>query len=70
MAKLNSKMRNALSKKSFTLPGKRAFPINDENHARAALSMAHNATPDEQSTIKSKVAAKFPSIKVVRKRNG
>jgi hypothetical protein len=62
MGKLNSKMRNALSSKAFALPGKRAFPINDESHGRAALSMAHNATPAEQETIKAKVAAKFPGI--------
>jgi hypothetical protein len=59
--KLNAKMRNALPKKEFALPGGR-FPIPDESHGRAALSMAHNASPAEQQTIKSKVASKFPDI--------
>jgi hypothetical protein len=61
--KLNSKMRNALKPSQFALPGKKAFPIPDETHGRAALSMAHNASPSEQSTIKQKVAEKFPQIK-------
>jgi hypothetical protein len=62
MAKLNAAMRRALKPGQFALPGGR-FPINDENHGRAALSMAHNASPAEQSTIKRKVAEKFPDIK-------
>lgn len=65
--KLNAKMRSALKPKQFALPGGR-FPINDESHGRAALSMAHNASPDEQSTIKAKVASKFPDIKQAGKR--
>jgi hypothetical protein len=62
MGKLNSKMRNALSSKSFALPGGR-YPIEDASHARNALARASgNATPAEQETIKAKVAAKFPGI--------
>lgn len=64
MAKLSSAMRRSLKPSQFALPEKKAFPINDESHGRAALSMAHNASPSEQSTIKDKVAAKFPDIKV------
>jgi hypothetical protein len=66
MAKLNSAMRRALKPSQFALPGKKAFPINDENHGRAALSMAHNASPSEQATIREKVASKFPGIKQTR----
>jgi hypothetical protein len=62
MAKLHAAARRALKPSQFALPGGR-FPINDENHGRAALSMAHNASPSEQATIKKKVAAKFPGIK-------
>jgi len=64
MAKLTSKMRNALRPSQFALPEKDGYPINDESHARNALSRASaNATPSEQATIKSKVAEKFPGIK-------
>ncbi len=59
--KLTPNARKAISNKNFALGG-RKFPIEDKNHARAALSMAHNASPEEQDTIKEKVADKFPSI--------
>ena len=62
MAKLNAAMRRSLKPNQFALPSGR-FPIPDENHGRAALSMAHNASPSDQATIKKKVAAKFPDIK-------
>ena len=62
MAKLNAAKRNALATGSFALPGRR-YPINDQNHARAALSRASaTATPAEQATIRRKVHAKYPSI--------
>lgn len=65
MAKLSASMRKAFKPSQFALPGGR-YPINDENHGRAALSMAHNASPEEQATIKRKVAEKFPQIKQSR----
>lgn len=64
MAKLSSAMRRSLKPSQFALPEKKDFPINDESHGRAALSMAHNASPSEQSTIKDKVHEKFPEIKM------
>ena len=65
MAKLNAAKRNKLKAGSFALPGKRAYPIPDASHARNALSRAaHNASPAEQATIKRKVKARFPAIKV------
>jgi hypothetical protein len=60
-------MRNALKPSTFALPDKRAYPLPDASHARNALARAsQNATPAEQATIKSKVAAKFPGIKQER----
>ena len=59
--KLTAAARKKIPSKDFALPGGR-FPINDVNHGRAALSMAHNASPAEQETIKRKVHAKFPGI--------
>lgn len=80
MAILSSKKRQSLPKSSFALPGKGegksgkgsgAYPINDEVHARAALSRAaQHASPAEQATIKRKVAAKFPGIAVSGKKGG
>ncbi len=64
MAKLTTKARKKLPKKTFALPG-RKYPLNDKAHARAALSRASaNASPAQQATIKRKVKAKYPSIAV------
>lgn len=60
--KLSSKQRNRLPDSAFALPGRR-YPINDINHARAALSMvAKHGTPEEQETVRRKVHARYPEI--------
>lgn len=61
MSRLTTERRKELPEQEFALPGGR-YPINDANHGRAALSMAHYASPSEQATIKRKVHAKFPGI--------
>jgi hypothetical protein len=72
MAKMTAKKRKSLPKSSFALPGKRAYPIPDKNHARAALSMvAKNGTHAEKKTVRTKVAKRFPSIgKTSRRKKG
>lgn len=59
MAKLHAAQRNALPSSSFAGPN-RSFPIEDENHARAALSMAHYAS--DPSAIRAAVHRKYPDI--------
>jgi hypothetical protein len=61
MTKLTTERRKELPSQEFALPGGR-YPIPEENHGRAALSMAHYASPAEQAIIKRKVHAKFPDI--------
>jgi hypothetical protein len=61
MTKLTTERRSELPENDFALKNGR-YPINDPNHARAALSMAHYATPAEQAQIKRKVHARFPGI--------
>lgn len=61
MTKLTTGRRKELPGGEFALPGRR-YPIPDENHGRAALSMAHYASPSEQRTIRAKVHRKFPGI--------
>jgi hypothetical protein len=39
MAKLTTKMRNALPASEFAGPG-RSFPVNDKNHAKFAKAIA------------------------------
>jgi len=62
VSKLNTQRRDEIPGGEFALPGRR-YPIHDESHARAALSMAHYATPAEQAEIRAKVHAKYPDIK-------
>jgi hypothetical protein len=61
VTRLTTERRKELPSQEFALPGGR-YPIPDASHGRAALSMAHYASPAEQATIKRKVHAKFPGI--------
>lgn len=61
MSKLTTERREEIPGGDFALPGRR-YPIHDENHARAALTMAHYASPAEQEIIKRKVHARYPDI--------
>lgn len=61
-ARLDAKERHALPDSDFALPEKREYPIQDENHARAALSMLHNASPKDQKRIKAAVHRRYPDI--------
>lgn len=63
MAKLTAKKRKALPKSSFAIPGKRAYPIEDESHARNALSrVSQFGTPSEKAQVRAKVAKKYPKM--------
>lgn len=61
MAVLKAAARNALPSGSFAGPG-RSYPIEDENHAHAALSMLHNASPAVQARIRAAIKKKYPNI--------
>lgn len=63
MAKLTTAARKALPKSDFALPGRRAYPLPDSNHAKNALArVSQHGTPAEKATVRAKVHAKFPSI--------
>lgn len=63
MANLTAKARGKLSKTQFAVPGKRAYPIPDAAHAKAALSLVEvNGTAAEQAQVKAAVKKKFPRI--------
>ena len=58
MAKLTAKRRKGLRTSTFAVPGRRAFPIPDKSHARAALRMigyAHGS--GEKANIRRKAHA-------------
>lgn len=61
MARLTAAQRDALPASAFAGPD-RSFPINDENHARAALSMvgrAHGLSAKQRLKIKSRARSKL-----------
>jgi hypothetical protein len=63
MAKLKASARNKLPGKDFAGP-KRSYPIEDEAHARDALSrVSANGSSKEKAEVRRKVENKFPGIK-------
>jgi len=60
MAKLTSNARKKLPAKDFAGPG-RSFPIEDKNHARAALSMVGRSSisPAAKAKVRAKARAKL-----------
>ena len=70
MAKLTNNQRKAIPAKDFALPstrseggGKGGYPIPNKSHAQNALArVAQFGTPEQKTTVKAKVAAKFPGM--------
>lgn len=63
MAKLTSKRRSKLSRGSFALPSKRAYPIEDRRHAANALSrVSQHGTSAEKARVRRAVCARYPSL--------
>jgi len=64
MATLSAAARKRLPTSAFAVPGTRSYPIHDENHARAALSMvAKYGSPSEKAAVKAAVSKRYPGIK-------
>lgn len=64
MAKLTGRQRKKLPKSSFAIKSKRAYPIHDKAHARAALArVKQHGTKAQQKAVRSAVTKKFPSLK-------
>lgn len=56
--------RKKMSSKSFALPSKRKYRIDDKAHARNALArVAQHGTPAEKKQVRAKVTRKYPSLK-------
>jgi len=69
--RLTAGERDAMPSSEFALPGKGSgssgkgsgsYPIGDAKHARLALAMDHNASPEERKTIERKVHERYPGI--------
>jgi hypothetical protein len=55
MAKLTAKKRRGLRSTQFAVPSRRAFPIHDKAHARAALRLiGHARSEAERRAIHAK----------------
>lgn len=64
MAKLTAEARKKIPAKDFAL-GKGRYPIEDKNHAKAALSrISEFGIPSEKATVRRKVKSKYPSIQL------
>jgi hypothetical protein len=64
MAKLSDKDRKKLKDSDFAEPGERKYPIEDETHARNALSrVAQNGSAEEQKEVRERVEKRYPDLK-------
>ena len=65
MARLTAWKRNRLPSSSFALPGRRAYPIYDEAHARDALArVSEYGTEDEKAQVRAAVRQRYPDMEV------
>jgi len=65
MAELTEEERAKLPYSAFADPEKRAYPIHDEEHARAALArVKQHGTKDEQKKVARKVHERYPNIQL------
>lgn len=63
MATLSSKARKSLPSSDFAIPSKRAYPIEDQAHARDALGrVAQDGTPAEKAEVDAAVHRRYPEI--------
>ena len=62
MSKLTAAQRRNLPRSAFVFPKARAYPIHDEAHARAALSLAARAGGHELQAVKAAVRKRYPKI--------
>ena len=70
MAKLKAKQRRKLPAKAFAYPGKRAYPIHDKAHARAALSRAaQKKTSGSYAKVAAAVNKRYPGMAKGKKTN-
>ena len=67
MAELKAKTRNKLPAKDFAEPDKRAYPIEDEAHARNAKARANQAVKAGRMSKAEEVKIDKKADKVLKK---
>jgi hypothetical protein len=64
MSKLTSGERDALPSSAFAVPTKRAYPIQNASHARAALSrVSEHGNAALRKRVRDLVSNRYPGIK-------
>lgn len=63
-AKLSSKDRKKLSDKDFGIPQTRSYPINDEEHVRAAIRMFNHCPKEYEATLAKNIIKKLKSFNI------
>lgn len=68
LAKLTAKRRKKLPPSQFAVPGKKAYPVHDAAHAKAALArVAQFGTAAEKAAVVKAVRRKYPNMKIAGK---
>jgi phage terminase Nu1 subunit (DNA packaging protein) len=62
MSRLTAAQRKALPARDFALPKTRQYPIQDQEHARYALSDMGHETAKVQQQIKERVNKRYPDL--------
>ena len=62
--KLHSKDRNDLSDKEFGIPSKRKFPLNDEEHVRAAIRMFNHVSKEDEKQLADNIIKKLKRFNI------
>lgn len=57
--KLPSKERNELKKNQFGIPDKRKYPLNDEEHVRAAIRMFNHVSKEDEEALAKNIIKKL-----------
>lgn len=62
LAKLSKAERDRLPDSAFVFPKKRAFPIHDRPHAKAAMRLAGRKGPKIQAAVRAAVKRRYPGL--------
>jgi len=62
MPPLTATQRAALPASDFALPATREYPIENRDHAEAALRDLHNASPADQKRIRAAIRQRYPEL--------
>lgn len=62
--KLDSATRNNIESKDFGIPTKRKYPLNDEEHVRAAIRMFNHVNKEDEETLAKNIIKKLNKFNI------